>query len=101
MTNPLPGQREGRSTTPRNMLKSTQLLMLAQGMLILDSTYAYDGANTSYEDEIRVGTPMAQITATKKWVPCKRTTVEDTGASGSGSAQGPSASVPVVGVTRQ
>jgi hypothetical protein len=71
--NPLPGSRLGRSVVPRNLLVSNNALEYVMG--VIDSANAYDGSNTSYEDEIRVGTPMARITATKKWVPCKRTTV--------------------------
>lgn len=39
----------------------------------IDATYAYDGSNTGYERTLRPGTLMARITATKLWVPCKRT----------------------------
>ncbi len=39
----------------------------------IDATYAYDGSNTGYERTLRPGTIMARITATKLWVPCKRT----------------------------
>jgi len=39
----------------------------------IDATYAYDGTNTGYERTLRPGTLMARITASKLWVPCKRT----------------------------
>lgn len=45
------------------------------GIHTIDSTYAYDGANTSYERELRKGTIMAKITSSGQWVPCKRTVV--------------------------
>lgn len=76
-TNPLPGSRTGRSVTPRQILKSTKGVEVVSG--IIDSANAYDGGNTGYEDELRSGTPMARITSTKKWVPCKRTTVASGG----------------------
>lgn len=69
-TNPLPGSRVGRSVTPRQILASTQGLDYVSG--VLDSANSYDGANTNYEDELRSGLVLARITATKKWVPCKR-----------------------------
>ncbi|MES2222820.1 MAG: hypothetical protein V4587_17855, partial [Acidobacteriota bacterium] len=67
------GSRTGRSVTPRNILISNSGLEYVQG--VIDSANAYDGSNTSYEDELRVGLVMARITSSKKWVPCKRTTV--------------------------
>jgi len=73
MTSNLPGQRTGITSTPRNVLLSTKGLIYGRG--ILDASKAYDGANVGCEDEIRAGTPLGQITATKLWVPCKRTTV--------------------------
>ncbi len=39
----------------------------------IDASYAYDGSNTGFERTLRPGTIMARITATKLWVPCKRT----------------------------
>jgi hypothetical protein len=71
--NPLPGFRTGRSVSPRNILWSRSRLDYVSG--VIDSVNAYDGSNTNYEDELREGLVMARITATKKWVPCKRTTV--------------------------
>lgn len=88
----LPGQRSERTYTPRRVLLSTKGVIFERG--IIDATYAYDGANTSYEDELRPGTLMAQITATKLWVPCRRTTVT-AGGSGSASAQGTSSVIVV------
>lgn len=69
-TNPLPGSRTGRSVTPRQILQSTQGLDYVSG--VLDAANSYDGANTSYEDELRSGLVLARVTSTKKWVPCKR-----------------------------
>ncbi len=69
-TNPLPGSRTGRSVTPRQILKSMDGLEQISG--VIDATYAYDGSNTNYEDELRSGLIMARITASKLWVPCKR-----------------------------
>jgi len=76
-TNPLPGSRTGRSVTPRQILKSMQGLEQISG--VIDATYAYDGANTNYEDELRSGLVMARITASKLWVPCKRSAASAAG----------------------
>lgn len=74
----LPGQVTGQTYTPKNILVSSKGLIEGRG--VINASLAYDGGNTGYEDEIRAGTPMAQITATKLWVPCKRTRVNMTGA---------------------
>lgn len=42
---------------------------------VIDANYAVDGKNGAYIYELRSGTPLAQITASGKWVPCKRTRV--------------------------
>lgn len=76
-SNPLPGQRTGIVTSPRDVLFSTQSVRYGRG--VIDSSNAYDGANTSHEDEFRPGTILALVTASKKWVPCKRTRVTSTG----------------------
>lgn len=78
----LPGQRDVYTNQPRNVLLSSDNVILGSG--VIDATYAYDGANTDKEDELRAGTILAQITSSKLWVPCKRTTVA-AGGSGSGS----------------
>jgi hypothetical protein len=88
--NQLPGQRDILSTTPRDCLYSPHGAIFARG--VIDSTYAYDGSNTTKEDEIRAGTPLARITSSKLWVACKRTTI----AVGSSSASVPSAAISVV-----
>jgi len=68
--NPLPGYRTGRTVTMRQILQSSQGVDLVSG--VIDATYAYDGSNTNYEDELREGLILARITASKQWVPCKR-----------------------------
>jgi len=78
MNNPIPGSRTLRSYTPRDIYYTKELKPGMDGGRI-DATYAIDGSNT-YTDEIREGTLMARITATSQWVPCKRTQVNDTGA---------------------
>lgn len=95
----LGGTRVGRTITPRNILARTGDDHYLPGPLVLDggtATYrrSVDGGNTGYTNELRAGCIMAQITASKKWVPCKRTTVAG-GGSGSGSGAG-SAVMPVV-----
>jgi hypothetical protein len=87
MTNNLPGQRTGFVNTPRDLLLSSKGVISGRG--VIDSSKAYDGSNTLYEDQLRAGTPLGQITASKLWVPCKRTTVTASGGA-------TSADVPVV-----
>ncbi len=79
-SNPLPGQRTGLSTTPRDVLYSDKGVRYGRG--VIDSANSYDGAYTSYETAIRAGTLMARVTATKKWVPCKRTQINQAGGTG-------------------
>lgn len=71
-----PGQTHGRTVTAREVLFSPKNLITVGGVL---SAAAYDGAFTGYENIIRVGTPLGRITASKLWVPCKRTTTTTTG----------------------
>lgn len=80
----LPGQRDGRTTSPRNVLLSQKNLRRVEGGGVIDATYAIDGANTGKTQELRAGCLMARITASKLWVPLKLTQISD-GTSGSGS----------------
>lgn len=73
-----PGQRSGATVNPRDVLLN-DFSVATRGTI--DSANAYDGGNTGFETEMRAGLPLAQITASKKWVPVKRTT-----ANGAGSA---------------
>lgn len=88
----LGGSRTGRTITPRTILKRTGDEFYLPGPLVLDAgtaTYrrSIDGKNTGYANELRAGCIMAQLTASKKWLPCKLTTVV-AGGSGSGSGAG-------------
>lgn len=77
-----PGQRIiDAGTTPRQILMSTANVIELPGPIWIDGTNSADGSNTSRVDELRAGWLMAQITASKKWVPCKRTRVK-TGTTG-------------------
>ncbi len=71
------GYREGRTITERNCLYDSLGVRYGRGKL--DATYAYDGKNTSYEYEIRPGTPLGRITASGLWRPCPRTLVHTSG----------------------
>jgi hypothetical protein len=76
--NGLPGQRQGRTVTPKDIVASyTPPPRYARG--VIDATYSIDGKNTGYTRELRAGIPMARITASKLWVPCKRTLVNGAG----------------------
>lgn len=72
-----PGTVTGQTLTNRNCLKSLDGVEFGRG--VIDATYAYDGANTGYERQIRPGTPMGRITSSGLWRPCPRTTTTTTG----------------------
>lgn len=75
--NQIPGQLAGATRTNRDFLRSGNGVIQVQG--VIDAANSYDGVNTSYERELRPGTIMAQITSSKKWVPCKRTKANGAG----------------------
>lgn len=85
--NHLPGQRTGYTATPRDIFLSGANRIFLPGGVVIDASYAYDGGNTNKTDEIRAGWLLAQITASKLWVPLKRTLVSS-GTSGSGTGTG-------------
>jgi len=74
----LPGFTDLGSWTPREIIWLPGRELYAPGMII-DSAKAYDGKNTDKEDELRPGCLLAQITSTKKWVPCKRSKANGSG----------------------
>lgn len=77
MSSRTPGTDTGQTLTNRNCLASFDGVRHGRG--VIDATYAYDGANTGYERQIRPGTPMGRITASGLWRPCPRTTTTTTG----------------------
>lgn len=74
--NSVPGYREGRTYTPRNVTWDQKNLVVIGGIIV---STAIDGGNTGYTDELREGLIMGQITASKKWRPCPRTLVNGSG----------------------
>lgn len=62
MGSPLPGGRDLRTITPRQILKTLDE-RLNPNVVVLDSSKTYDGKNTGYEDEIRAGYLLGKITA--------------------------------------
>lgn len=79
----MPGQRTvDAGVTPREILMSAEGLIHAAGPVVIDSAVAIDGGNTSRTDELLAGCLMAQNTASGKWAPLKRTTVESGGGAG-------------------
>ncbi len=72
-----PGQYPGISANPRQCLVSEAGVIRGRG--VIDSTLACDGGNTGFEDELREGCPLARVTASATWVPCKRTTANGAG----------------------
>lgn len=73
------GFREARTVTHRDVLASPEHVLYHHGMI--DASEAYDGKNTGYEKELRPGTPLGQITASKQWVPCRRSAANGAGSS--------------------
>lgn len=76
----MPGYTSLGSWTPREIKWIPGSEVYAPG-IVIDSTNAYDGGNTGYERELRPGWMLAQITATKKFVPVKRTRANGSGSS--------------------
>ncbi len=79
----MPGQRDGRTPSPREILKSFKGVQRIPGGIILDATYCKDGGNTNYTQELRAGIVLGQLPS-GMWAPCKRTSLA-AGNSGSGS----------------
>ena len=67
----LPGRTVGRTVTGRTVLRDT--VRARHEAMIIDGTYSYDGANTSYPYELQARCQMAVITASGKYCPLKRT----------------------------
>ena len=75
--NPLGFQQERTVPPDLNILFSDKFLLEGRG--VIDKDNAYDGGQpTGYEYSFSPGTPMAKITASGLWVPCKRTQVNGT-----------------------
>jgi hypothetical protein len=75
-----PGQRTvDAGTSPREIFVNDSGKSILPGPNYLDGTNSTDGRNTGRTDEIRAGTIVAQVTATKKWVPCKRSKANGVG----------------------
>lgn len=83
MGHPTPGQRTGRTVTPRQILTSFDGIIRIPGGIVLDATYCKDGGNTGYTQELRAGVVLGQLPS-GMWAPCKRTSLS-AGNSGSGS----------------
>jgi hypothetical protein len=74
----MPGYTSLGSWTPREIKWIPGGEVYSPG-IVLDSTNGYDGGNTGFERELRPGWMLAQITATKKFVPVKRTRANGAG----------------------
>lgn len=78
----LPTYSTGRTTSLREIHASDEGIQLLPNGIIIDKDLAIDGSNTGYTKELRPGCIMARITSTGRYVPCKRTKVNATGATG-------------------
>ena len=76
----LPGQRDSISASPRNIVASyTPPPGHVPGGVVLDADYCYDGSQPDGDErKLRAGVPLARITASGLWAPCKRTRVNGT-----------------------
>lgn len=81
----IPGQRTGNTATPRVIKRGPGPHTVLPGPVVIDATYAIDGANTNRTDELRAGCLMGKISS-GLWVPLKLTRIA-TGGSGSGSGK--------------
>lgn len=77
--NDLSGYRLDGTAAPREIFYSTVGQQFLPGGIVLDGTNARDGANVGFEFEIRAGWWLGQITASKLWRPCTRTTAVGAG----------------------
>lgn len=68
----LPGYEAGRAREPREVLWTRDGMI--QAPIVVDKT-ARDGGNGDFPDEIRAGWLLGRVSATGRWVPCKRTRV--------------------------
>lgn len=73
----LPGYEVGRTAQNREVLFSTEGAI--QVPIVVDGTKGIDGSNGTFNYEIRAGWLMGRVTASGRWVPCKRTTVTPAG----------------------
>lgn len=76
----IPGYAAGRSLTPRQIIRQEGKDRATQISGVLDGTNGYDGANTSYEKELRAGWLLGRNSTTGKWAPVKRTKANGLGA---------------------
>lgn len=75
----LPGYEVGRAVTMREVLLSTAGTILLP--VVIDGNLGTDGGNTNYTYEIRAGWPIGRLTASGRFVPCKRTIANGAGSS--------------------
>lgn len=73
----LPGYEVGRTVSDREILFSQGAMI--QVPIVVDGALGIDGGNGNYSYELRAGWLMGRITASGRWVPCKRTTVTPAG----------------------
>lgn len=73
------GYQVGRISSPREVLANADFKLEVAGVM---ASTGIDGSNTGFTDRIRGGWLLGQVTSSKLWVPCKRTQVNATGATG-------------------
>lgn len=79
MPNQLPGYTAGPTQTPRDIFLTKTGAIEIPGGAVLDGTNGIDGSHTGYPYDLRAGWPIAKITSSGLWVPCKRTRADGAG----------------------
>jgi hypothetical protein len=76
----LPGYEVRTNLPPREVLFSSQGVIT--GPIILDGARGTDGRSPTQPSDLRAGWLLGRITASGRWVPCKRTRVSNANGSG-------------------
>jgi hypothetical protein len=80
MSATLPGYEAGFSSNPREVLYSQDAAITLP--ILLDGTLSVDGKSPTQTYDLRAGWLVGRVTATGRWTPCKRTQVNQAGATG-------------------
>lgn len=76
----LPGLGAAQTSVPREVLYSSEGAIT--GPIVLDGTIGIDGRSPTQTFDVRAGWLLGRVTATGRFVPCKRTTVNNANGTG-------------------